>query len=558
MRRFLKSEALKVFPERAPHRSLLKALGLSDEDLRRPFVAVINSYAEAVPGHFHLRAVAEAVKRGVLRAGGFPFEFNTIAICDGLAMGHEGMRYSLPSREIVADSIEVVLKAHAFDAAVLVVSCDKMVPGALMAAARLDIPAVVVTGGPMLPGRFRGMNVTLAHVFEAVGRHRIGELDDEDLLELEARACPGPGSCSGMFTANTMACLVEAMGMGLPGVATAPAVSAERLRIAEESGALAARLAETGLTPREILRRESFLNAIAVDVALGGSTNTVLHLMAVARETGVELELEDFDAISRRVPQLCSISPNGPHTMLDLHEAGGVMALMSELRDLIHLNAPTVTGKKIGELLVEARVSRRDVIRSINEPVSREGGLAVLRGSLAPEGSVVKLAGVPKSMRFFRGEAVVFDSEEECVEALRGGRVSRGSVVVVRYEGPRGGPGMREMLTATSMLVGMNLWESVALVTDGRFSGASRGLVVGHVAPEAAAGGPIARVVDGDLITIDIERRRLDVDFVVDEQEREKRLEKSGPRWRPSLGYLVRYARSVGSASRGATLEIAP
>uniref|UniRef100_A0A7J3ZLM8 Dihydroxy-acid dehydratase n=1 Tax=Fervidicoccus fontis TaxID=683846 RepID=A0A7J3ZLM8_9CREN len=549
----LRSAEVKSFPARAPHRSLLKSLGLDDRELEKPFIAVVNSYSEIVPGHLHLRTVADAVKRGVLEAGGVPFEVNTIAICDGIAMGHKGMMYSLPSREVIADSIELVVEAHRFDGIVLVCSCDKIIPGMLMAAARLNLPAIVVTGGPMLPGYYRGENVTLAKIFEALGEYNSGRLTLEDLRELENSVCPGPGSCSGMFTANTMACMVEAMGMGVPGVATAPAVSAERLRIAHESGRLIVELVKRGLGARDILTYKAFHNAIAVDIALGGSTNTALHLPAIAREAGIKLSLDAFDDMSRRVPQLCTISPNGTHTILDFHQAGGVMALMDEIRDYLYLDAITVTGKTIGDLVSQYSVRRRDVIRSIESPVRRDGGLAVLKGTLAPEGSVVKLAGVPKGMWRFSGPARVFDSEEEAVEAIKAGEVQGGEVLVIRFEGPKGGPGMREMLTATSLIVGMGLWEKVALVTDGRFSGASRGLVVGHVSPEAAEGGPIAKVENGDMITIDIQKRRLDVSFV----SREGRQQRHAIASRKPIarGYLSRYVRLVSSAAEGAVLR---
>ena len=548
----LRSETIKEFPLRAPQRSLLKALGLDNRDLEKPFIAVVNSYSEIVPGHAHLRTLAEAVKQGVASAGGQPFEVNTIAICDGIAMGHEGMKYSLPSRDLIADSIELVVEAHRFDGMVLVCSCDKVVPGMLMAAARLNIPSIAVTGGPMMPGSYGGAEITLTKIFEAVGEAAKGAITLEELKRIEECVCPGPGSCSGMFTANTMACLVEAMGMGLPEVGTAPAVSAERLRIARRSGELVVEMVREGLRSRDVMTHKAFLNAIAVDVALGGSTNTALHLPAIAREAGVELELDEFDKMSRVVPQLCTISPNGPHTVYDLHLAGGVMALMSEIKDFLHLDALTVTRKTVGELIRDFKVKDREVIRSISDPVMREGGLAVLKGSLAPRGSVVKIAAVPKSMWKFKGIAKVFNSEEEAVEAIMKRRIEGGDVVVIRYEGPKGGPGMREMLTPTSLIVGMDLWEKVALVTDGRFSGATRGLAVGHVSPEAAEGGPIAKVVDGDLITIDVEKRRIDVEFIVPEEERAK---KTALPSKPLKGYLARYVRMAGSAYEGAILK---
>ena len=548
----LRSEAIKEFPFRAPQRSLLKALGLRDQDLEKPFIAVVNSYSEIVPGHVHLRALAEAVKQGIANAGGQPFEVNTIAICDGIAMGCEGMKYSLPSRDLIADSVELVVEAHRFDGMVLICSCDKIVPGMLMAAARLNIPSIVVTGGPMMPGDYRGTKITLSKIFEAVGEFAKGTIALEELKRIEECVCPGPGSCSGMFTANTMACLVEAMGMGLPGVGTAPAVSAERLRIARRSGELVVEMVRKGPKPRDIMTYKAFLNAIAVDVALGGSTNTALHLPAIAREAGVDLTLDEFDRVSRAVPQLCTISPNGPHTVYDFYLAGGVMALMSEIKDFLYSDALTVTGKTVGELIKDFKVENREVIRGISDPVMREGGLAVLKGSLAPRGSIVKIAAVPKSMWRFRGVAKVFNSEEDAVEAIVRGKIEEGDAVVIRYEGPKGGPGMREMLTPTSLIVGMGLWEKVALITDGRFSGATRGLAVGHVSPEAAEGGPIAKVVDGDIITIDLEMRRIDVEFVAPEEERAK---KTIPPSKPIKGYLARYVKMVGSVDKGAILE---
>lgn len=545
----IRSREVKEFPDRAPQRSLLKALGLSDDEIERPFIAVVNSYSEIVPGHMHLRSLAEAVKQGVASAGGQPFEVNTIAICDGIAMGHEGMKYSLPSRDVIADSIELVVEAHRFDGMVLICSCDKIVPGMLMAAARINIPSIVVTGGPMMPGDYKGGKITLTKIFEAMGEYAKGLITIEDLKEIENSVCPGAGSCSGMFTANTMACLVEAMGMGLPGTGTAPATSADRLRIARESGKLIVEMVKSELRPRDVMTYEALLNAIVVDVALGGSTNTALHLPAIAHEAGVELTLDDFDKISRIVPQLCAISPNGPYTVYDFHLAGGVMALMSELRNYLNLKALTVTGKTIGDLMEGAHVKNRDVIRSLSNPIMREGGLAVLKGTLAPEGSIVKIAAVPKSMWRFRGVAKVFNSEEEAVSAIKDGVVEEGSVVVIRYEGPKGGPGMREMLTPTSLIVGMGLWDKVALVTDGRFSGATRGLAVGHVSPEAAEGGPIAKVVDGDYIVIDIKERRVDVEFAVSDEERSKKIVVPEKKLK---GYLARYSKKALSASKGA------
>ncbi|MEM4699976.1 MAG: dihydroxy-acid dehydratase [Candidatus Nezhaarchaeales archaeon] len=552
----LRSREVKEGLERAPHRALLRALGLGADDLERPFIAVVNSYSEIVPGHLHLKEVAEAVKQGVRQAGGVPFEVNTIAICDGLAMGHAGMRYSLPSREVIADSIELVVEAHRFDGAVFITNCDKVTPGMLMAAARLNLPSIFVTGGPMRSGTYRGRRVGLASVFEAVGMVRAGAMSEGELAELEASACPGPGSCNGMFTANTMACLTEALGMALPGCATAHAGSAKKVEIARLSGARVVEMVREGLRARDVMTRGAFLNAIAVDLALGGSTNTALHLPAIALEAGVELSLDDFDEVSRRVPQLCSMVPGGPHTMEDLEEAGGVRALMAELAPLLDLDVLTVTGRRLREVLAGARVRNYEVIRPLSSPASPTGGIVVLKGSLAPRGSILKTAALPREAWRFRGRARVFDGEEACVEALAKGEVEEGEALVIRYEGPKGGPGMREMLQATAMVAGMGMAGKVALITDGRFSGATRGLCVGHVSPEAAEGGPIALVEDGDPILIDVEGRRIEVE--VDERELERRSASWRPPTRrlPSRSYLARYSRQVSSASEGAVLKL--
>ena len=537
-------------PSRIPHRGLLRAVGVGDRDFGRPFIAVVNSYSEIVPGHVHLRELAEQVKQGVREGGGVPFEVNTIAVCDGIAMGHEGMRYSLPSREIIADSVEAVVEAHRFDGMVLLTNCDKITPGMLMAAARVNIPSIVVTGGPMKSGTFRGRRVGLMELFEAVGSLERGLMTPEEAGELEAVACPGPGSCNGLFTANTMAILTEAMGMSLPGTATAHAVDARKRVLAREAGRMAVELVRRGLRPLDIMRPEAFENAITVDLALGGSTNTILHLQAIAHEAGVDLGLEVFDRLSERTPQLCELVPSGPHTMEDLDRAGGVPALMAELSGYLHLDVPTVTGRTLGENIAGARVLDRAVIRPVSNPVRPKGGIAILWGSLAPEGSVVKTAAVPEGLEVFEGEARVFESEEDAVEALRSGSIQEGSVVVVRYEGPKGGPGMREMLTITATVVGMGLGKSVALVTDGRFSGATRGVCVGHVSPEAAEGGPIALVRDGDRVRIDLKRRRLDL--LVPEGELRERRAGWRPPEKPLKGYLRRYSRHVSSASKGA------
>jgi len=542
--------------ERAPHRSLFKALGLTDEELQRPIIGVANSWNEVIPGHKHLREVAEAVKAGVRLAGGTPLEFNTIGICDGIAMGHEGMKYSLPSRELIADSIEVMTKAYQFDGIVLISSCDKIIPGMLMAAARLDIPAIFISGGPMLAGRFRGKDVDLHDVFEAIGGYKAGKVSYQDLVELENSACPGVGSCAGMFTANTLNILSEAMGISLPGNGTAPATSAERLRLAKYTGMMIMELVKKGITARRILTREAFLDAIAVDMALGGSTNTVLHLMAIASEAGVKLTLNDFDEMSEKTPILAKLSPAGPYHIQDLHEAGGVAAVMRELskRGLVHVERLTVALKTVGEIIANVTTRRPDVIKPITNPYSERGGIMILRGSLAPEGAVIKISAVPEDLYHFEGVAKVFDSEEEAVEAILGGKILRGDVVVIRYEGPKGGPGMREMLTATAALVGMGLDRDVALVTDGRFSGATRGIAIGHVSPEAAEGGPIGVVKNGDKIVIDLRRKRLDID--VSSEELRKRLAKFTPLKKKLEGYLHRYSQLATSASNGAIFKV--
>jgi len=548
----MRSDIIKKGIERAPHRALLRAVGLGDDDFDKPFIAVVNSYSEIVPGHKHLREVAEAVKQGVREAGGVPFEVNTIAICDGIAMGHDGMKYSLPSRDLIADSIELVVNAHKFDGMVLIASCDKIVPGMLMAAARLDIPAIMVTGGPMYSGCFKGRRIGVADVFEAVGTYKKGLITFEELTEIEKSACPGPGSCNGMFTANTMACLTEALGMSLPGTACIHAVDSAKLAIAKEAGKAIVGLINEDITPSKIMTYEAFENAIIVDLALGGSTNTLLHLPAIAHELGIKLDLDIFDKLSRKVPQLCTLVPNGPHTMEDLRRAGGVPALMKELEPLLNLDVITVTGRTLRDNLKGIKVLDYSVIRPLARPVRSEGGIAVLKGSLAPEGAVLKVAGVPEHLRVFRGIAKVFDSEEEAVKAVLSDEIEEGEVVIVRYEGPKGGPGMREMLSITAAIAGMGLIEKVALVTDGRFSGATRGLCIGHVTPEAADGGPIALVRNGDEILIDIPNRKIELLVPIEE------LKKRGQEWKPPSkamkGYLVRYARQVMQASKGAIL----
>jgi len=537
----MRSDEIKKGVERAPHRALLKALGLTDSDIAKPFIAIANSYTNIVPGHTHLQQLANAAKEGILTAGAIPFEFNTIAICDGLAMGHQGMRYSLPSRELIADTVETMMQAHRLDGIVLISNCDKVTPGMLMAAARLDIPAISITGGAMTSGTLNGNKVGVNTVFEAVGKAFAGKITNEELARLENAACPGCGSCNGMFTANTMACMTEALGMSLPYCATSLATSAMKLRIAKESGEKIVELVRRDVKPSSILTCAAFENAVAVDSALGGSTNTVLHLSAIAREAGVSLPIMVFDDISRKVPHLCSMVPNGPYDMEDLDNAGGLPALMKELEGFLHVDALTVTAKTVGENIEKAEVADAEVIRPLVNPVHKEGGIAILKGNLAPKGAVVKAVAVSPKMLRHKGPARVYDSEREAEEAMKRREVEAGDVVVIRYEGPKGGPGMPEMLIPTATIAGMGLSECVALITDGRFSGATRGPCIGHVAPEAAEGGPIAVVRNGDVIEIDIPRRVLNVKLTAEELA--KRLAAWKPR-KPKVtkGYLARYS----------------
>ena len=550
----MRSDAIKVGVQRAPHRALLKALGIKDNEMCKPFIGVVNSFTNIVPGHMHLNQVANAVKEGVISAGGVPFEFNTIGICDGIAMGHNGMRYSLPSRELIADSVEVMVQAHRFDGIVLISTCDKITPGMLMAAARLNIPAIMVTGGPMLSGVYKGKKVGTDSMFEAIGKVAAGKMDEEELKCLEDVACPSCGSCNGLFTANTMACVTEALGMSLTGCATPLAVSAERLRIAKATGERVVGLVKEDLKPLDILSLNAFENAIMVDMALGGSTNTVLHVTAIANEAGVNLQLSLFDKLSKRVPHICSMIPSGPYDMKDLGEAGGIPAVMKVLEDSLHLNSITVTGKNIKENIESVVVNNPEVIRSLDNPVHREGGIAVLKGNLAPDGGVVKAAGISTNMMVHSGPAKTFDSEEDAMQAILDKKICIGDVVVIRYEGPKGGPGMREMLSPTATIAGMGLSESVALITDGRFSGATRGPCIGHVSPEAAVGGPIGLLKDGDIIEIDVPKRKLNVKLSDEE------LSKRAKAWtakKPNVtkGYLVRYSQVVQSAHKGSVLE---
>jgi len=554
----MKSNIIKRGIERAPHRALLHALGWRRADINKPIIGVINSFNEIVPGHIHLAQIAQAVKAGVRSSGGVPFEVNTIAVCDGIAMNHPGMKYSLPSRELIADSVEIMAEAHAFDALVLIPNCDKIVPGMLMAAVRLNLPAIVISGGPMLAGRRivegRTERVDVNTIFEAVGQVAAGKMNEKELEALEEIACPGCGSCSGMFTANTMNCLTEALGMGLPGNGTIPAVDAQRIQLAERAGEQVMKLWSGNIQPRDIVTRDALHNAFTVDMALGGSTNSVLHLIAIAHEAGVDFPLSMVNEISQRTPHLSRMRPIGDYHLEDLDRAGGITALMKELKKLLKPKARTVSGKSVAKIIAKAQVLDSEVIRPIDKPHSPTGGIAVLFGNLAPEGAVVKRAAVALSMMVHKGKARVFDSEEEVTKAIMHQKIKPGEILVIRYEGPKGGPGMREMLTPTSLLTGMGLDKKIALVTDGRFSGATRGAAIGHVSPEAASGGPIAALRNGDIIKIDIPNYKLDVEL--DEKQISERLSKLAEfKPRVTTGYLQRYAEQVGSASNGAVFE---
>jgi dihydroxy-acid dehydratase len=553
----LRSDSVKKGMARAPHRSLLRAVGLTDRDLNQPFIGIVNSFNEVVPGHIHLNAIAEAVKGGVRSADGTPLEFNTIGVCDGIAMGHLGMKYSLPSRELIADSVETMAQAHAFDALVFIPNCDKIIPGMLMAAARLNIPSIFISGGPMLAGRLAsrpGEKFDVNTMFVGVGKVKVGQMSEEELDELERIACPGCGSCAGMFTANTMNCLTEALGMSLPGGGTIPAVDARRIGLARETGIQVMQLLDKNVCPRDILTKAAFRNAFAVDMALGGSTNSVLHLIAIAHEAGIEFPLSEINDISGKTPHLSKLSPAGENRIEDLDLAGGIGAVMKEIERLLDMKVKRASGKTLKQELEEAQVLDSDVIRPFGQPHSPTGGLTILFGNLAPEGAVVKSAAVSPNMMSYRGGARVYDSEEDATEAILAGSINPGQVVVIRYEGPKGGPGMREMLGPTSILAGMGLADKVGLITDGRFSGATKGAAIGHVSPEAASGGPIAALRDGDTISLDIPSRRIDVDL--SEEEIKDRLSRIPP-FEPKIktGYLLRYAERVTSAGRGAVLE---
>jgi dihydroxy-acid dehydratase len=542
--------------EKAPHRSLFSAMGCLPEELERPIIGIANSANELIPGHIHLDRVCQAVKDGIRLAGGTPMEFSTIGICDGIAMNHEGMKYSLGSRELIADSVEVMAKAYPFDGLVLIPNCDKIIPGMMMAAMRLNIPAIMVSGGPMLAGRYRGKAVDLISVFEGVGKVAGGLMTEAELGVLEQCACPGPGSCAGMFTANSMNCLSEALGIALPGNGTIPAVHAARLRLAKMTGKRIVSLIKEDLKPRDIVTMDSFRNAVTVDMAFGGSSNTALHLPAVAHEAGLTLPLSTFDEISEKVPHICNMSPAGPHHLEDLAEAGGVYGIMKELsrKNLINKKCKTVAGGKVGDILKEVSVQDHDVIRTLDKAYHDKGGLAVLSGSLAPDGAIVKRIGVVESIWHFRGTARVFESEEEAGAAILEGLIKPGDAVIIRYEGPKGGPGMREMLTPTSVLAGRGLDAQCALITDGRFSGGTRGLCIGHVSPEAAEGGPIALVKDGDKIEIDLNKKT--IELLVNKKEMDKR-KKAWRRPEPKIktGYMARYAEMVTSAASGAVFK---
>ena len=552
----MRSDAVKVGMQQAPHRSLFNALGLTEEELSKPLVGIVSSYNEIVPGHMNIDKIVEAVRVGVAMAGGTPIVFPAIAVCDGIAMGHTGMKYSLVTRDLIADSTECMAMAHQFDALVMVPNCDKNVPGLLMAAARVNVPTVFVSGGPMLAGRVKGEKRSLSSMFEAVGAYAAGTMTEDDVKEFECNVCPTCGSCSGMYTANSMNCLTEALGMGLRGNGTIPAVYSERIKLAKHAGMKVMELLEKNIRPRDIMTEKAFMNALAVDMALGCSTNSMLHLPAIAHEAGVELNMEIANEVSAKTPNLCHLAPAGPTYMEDLNAAGGVYAVMNELnkKDLLYTDLITATGKTVGEN-IEGCVNRDpSVIRPVENPYSETGGIAVLKGNLAPDTGVVKRSAVVPEMMVHEGPARVFDCEEDAIDAIKGGKIVAGDVVVIRYEGPKGGPGMREMLNPTSAIAGMGLGSTVALITDGRFSGASRGASIGHVSPEAAVGGPIALVEEGDIIKINIPENKLEM--AVSDEELEARRAKWQPREpKVTTGYLARYAKMVTSGNRGAILE---
>lgn len=552
----MRSDVVKKGPQRAPHRSLFKAAGLTEEELERPLIGVVTSQNDIIPGHVHLDQIVEGVKKGVLMSGGTPLVFPTIGVCDGIAMGHEGMKYSLVTRELIADTIECMVKAHGFDALVLIPNCDKIVPGMMMAALRLNIPAVIVSGGPMLPGKFKDTDVSLTTVFEAVGAYENGTMLEGDLKELEDNACPTCGSCSGMFTANSMNCLAEVLGLALPGNGTIPAVYSERIRLAKQAGMAVMNLLEKDIKPRDIVTEKAIENALACDMALGCSSNSVLHLTAIANEAKLPINLDIINEVSSRTPNLCHLAPASQTHIIDLYYAGGIGAVLNELskKNIINLNCITATGKTQGENIEGKKVKDYSIVRPIEEPYSETGGIAILRGNLAKDGAVVKRSAVAKEMLKHKGPARVYDSEEEAIEAIMGKQIKVGDVIVIRYEGPKGGPGMREMLSPTSAIAGMGLDKEVALITDGRFSGATKGASIGHVSPEAAESGVIALVEEGDIISIDINAGKLELEVSDEELEgRRKRLKPVEPK--VTEGYLARYAKLVSSASTGAVFK---
>jgi dihydroxy-acid dehydratase len=552
----MRSDLMKKGLERAPHRSLMKAMGYTNEEISRPLIGIAHAHNEIIPGHIHLDKILAAVKTGVRMAGGTPIAFGTIGVCDGIAMNHTGMKYSLASREIIADSVEIMAQAHPFDALVMIPNCDKVTPGMLMAMLRVNIPALMVSGGPMLTGRFQGKDVHLVSVFEGVGRVKANTMTEEELCELEDSACPGCGSCAGMFTANSMNCLTEAIGLGLPGNGTIPAVSAARIRLAKQAGMAVMDLLKNDIRPRDIATPEAFENAMAVDMALGCSTNTVLHVPAIAREAGVDLSLNLFNQVSEKAPHLCSLIPGGPHSLQQLDEAGGVQAVIAELgkKNIIHTGVMTATGKTLGENLAKVVVRDHDIIRSTDNPYHEKGGIAVLYGNLAPDGAVVKQSAVADEMLTHAGPARVFNSESDAQEAILGGRINGGDVVVIRNCGPKGGPGMPEMLSPTSAIIGRGLGKSVALITDGRFSGGTQGACLGHISPEAAEGGPIGLVMEGDTIYIDIPAKTIQLE-VEDEELERRRQDWHPPQPNITTGYVARYAKQVTSGSTGAVLK---
>jgi dihydroxy-acid dehydratase len=552
----MRSDLMKKGIERAPHRSLMKAMGYTNEEISRPLIGIAHAHNEIIPGHIHLDKILEAVKTGVRMAGGTPIAFGTIGVCDGIAMNHTGMKYSLASREIIADSVEIMAQAHPFDGLVMIPNCDKVTPGMLMAMLRVNIPSIMVSGGPMLTGRFQGKDVHLVSVFEGVGRVKANTMTEEELCELEDSACPGCGSCAGMFTANSMNCLTEAIGLGLPGNGTIPAVAAARIRLAKQAGMAVLNLLDKNILPRDIATAEAFENAMAVDMALGCSTNTVLHVPAIAHEAGLDLTLELFNDVSEKAPHLCSLIPGGPHSLQQLDEAGGVPAVIFELskKNIIHSDVMTVTGKTLGENLSRVQVRDHEIIRTINNPYHAKGGIAVLYGNLAPDGAVVKQTAVDDEMLTHEGPARVFNSEEEAQSAILGNKINPGDVVIIRYCGPKGGPGMPEMLSPTSAIIGMGLGKSVALLTDGRFSGGTQGACLGHISPEAAEGGPIGLVKEGDIIHIDIPAKK--IELKVDNAELEsRRREWQPPEPKITTGYVARYSKLVTSGSTGAVLK---